>query len=204
MQYERQVQASTDVVAEMTAAQHERTAHCFFESPSMRSTREAARFRQPVVNTMLQCAGVAVGSTGGAGSAAGVDDSVDGLNCGVAGLGVRDSTLTAPPAASPAARAPAPPARVASAALGKAAAAAAVSAPAAWAATGAAERAGRRASGAGRKAQVFKEQRERAVLVRKLQTTRDLDDSSEVSTTDSAKAGLRLYCALQVHILLSL
>jgi len=111
MQYEKQVQASTDALAKLTAAQHERTALCFFESPSMRNTLEAARYRQAVVNKMLQSAGLSVGSTSGAGGAAGVDESVDGLMGGVAGLGVRDSSLTAPPGASPAAGAPAPPAR---------------------------------------------------------------------------------------------
>jgi len=41
---------------------------------------------------------------------------------------------------------------------------------------------------AGRKAQASKEQEAKAVLVRKLQTTRDLDDSSEGCTTDSTEA----------------
>ena len=187
MQYEKQVQASTDALAKLTAAQHERTALCFFESPSMRNTPEAARYRQAVVNKMLQSAGVSVGSTSSAGGAAGVDESVDGLNGGVAGLGVRDSSLTTPPDASPAAGAPAPPARGAPAAPGTAAAAA-VSAPAARAVTGAAERPGQRASVAGRKAQASKEQAAKEVLVRKLRTTHDLDDSDEGSTTDSTEA----------------
>jgi len=153
----------------------------------MRNTPEAARYRQAVVNKMLRSAGVSVGSTSGAGRAAGVDESVDGLNGGVADLCVRDSSLTAPPDASPAAGAPATPARGAPAAPGTAAAAA-VSAPAARAATGAAERPGQRASVTGLKTQTSKEQAAKAVLVRKLWTTRDLDDSNEGSTTDSTKA----------------
>jgi len=116
-----------------------------------------------------------------------VDEYVDGLIGGVAGLGVRDSSLTAPPGASPAAGAPAPPARGAPAAPGTAAAAA-VSTPAARAATGPAERPGQRASVAGRKAKASKEQTAKGVLVRKLRTTRDLDDSDEGSTTDSTEA----------------
>jgi len=139
MQYENQVQASTDALANLTAAQHEHTALCFFKSPSMQKKPEAARYRQDVVNKMLQSAGVSMGLTSGAGGAAGVEESVNGLNGGVAGLGVRDSSLTAPPDVSPAAGAPAPPARRAPAAPGTAAAAA-VSAPAARAATGTAER----------------------------------------------------------------
>jgi len=41
---------------------------------------------------------------------------------------------------------------------------------------------------AGRKAQAIQEQAAKAVLVRKLRTTRDLDGSDEGSTTDSTEA----------------
>jgi len=41
---------------------------------------------------------------------------------------------------------------------------------------------------AGRKAQASKEQAAKAVLVGKLRTTRDLDESDEGSTTDSTAA----------------
>jgi len=105
----------------------------------MRNAPEAACYRQAVVNKMLQCAGLTAGSTSDAGGAAGLKNSVDGLNSGMAGLVVRDATLTVPRAASPAAGAPAPPGRGAPAALCTAAAAA-VSAPPARVATGAAER----------------------------------------------------------------
>jgi len=164
----------------------------------MRNTLKVARYRQAVVNKMLQSAGVSVGSTSGARGAAGVDKSVDGLNGGVVGLAVRHSLLTVPPDASPAAGAPALPARGVPAAP-KTAAAAAVSALAARAVTGAAERPGQRASVTGRKAQASKEQAAKAVLVRKLRTTRDLADSNEGSTTDSTEAGrdCTVYCGCE-------
>jgi len=187
MQYEKQVQARTGALATLTAAQHERTTLRFFELPSMRNTPEAARYRKAIVNKMLQSAGSSLGSTSGAGGASGVDVSVDGLNGGVVGPGDRDSSLTAPPGASPAAEALAPPARGAPAAPGTAAAAA-VSAPASRAATGPAKRSVQRASVAGRKAQASEEQAAKAVLLRKLRTTRDLDDRDEGSTTDSTEA----------------
>jgi len=153
----------------------------------MRNTPEAAHYRQAVVNKMLQCAGETVGSNSGAGGAVGVNDSVEGLSCGVAGLVVRDSTLTAPPGASPAAGAPSPPARGATTAPGPAAVAAGP-APAARAASGGAERPAQRASGAGRKAQAVKEQAAKAVLFRKLRTTRELENGVEGSTKDSVDA----------------
>ena len=140
---------------------------------------------------MLQSAGVSVGSTSGAGGAADVDEFVDGLNGGVGSLGVHDFSFIAPPDASPAAGAPAPPALGAPAAPGTAAAAA-LSVPAARTATSRAERPGQRASVTGRKAQASKTVAAKAVLVRKLRTTRDLDDSNEGSTSNSTQAVKRL------------
>jgi len=199
MQYKKQVQASVSALAELIATQHKHTALCCFESPSMRNTPESALYRQAVVNMVQQSAGVSVRSTSGAGGAADVDESGDGLNGGVGSLGLHDFSLTAPPDASPAAGAPAPPALGAPAAPGTAAAAA-LSATAAQAATSRAERPGQRASVTGRKAQASKKVAARAVLIRKLRTTRDLDDSNEGSTSNSTEAVKRLYSVLRLRI----
>jgi len=152
----------------------------------MRNTPEAARYHQIVFNKMQQCAGVSVGSTCGVRGAAGVKESLERLNGGMSGLGVRDAPLTAPSDSHPAAHAPAQPARGAPAVLGIAAAAD-MSTLAALAVTGAAKRPEHRASVADRTAQASNEQAAKAVLVCKLRNTRELYDSSEGSSTDSAE-----------------
>jgi len=56
---EKQVKASTAAVDKLTAAQKERTALCFFCSPAMRHTPEAAKYRQAVMQKMMTSAGLA-------------------------------------------------------------------------------------------------------------------------------------------------
>jgi len=46
---EREVKASTAAVDKLTAAQKERTALCFFDSPAMRNTPEAAKYHRAVM-----------------------------------------------------------------------------------------------------------------------------------------------------------
>ena len=56
---EKQVKASTAAVEKLTVAQQERTSICFFDSPAMRDTPEAAQYRQAVMRKMIQAAGLA-------------------------------------------------------------------------------------------------------------------------------------------------
>jgi len=51
---EEQVKASKAAVDKLTVAQQERTALCFFDSPAMRHTPEAAKYRQAVLRKMMQ------------------------------------------------------------------------------------------------------------------------------------------------------
>ena len=56
---EKQVKASTAAVEKLTVAQQERTSICFFDSPAMRDTPEAAQYRHAVMRKMIQAAGLA-------------------------------------------------------------------------------------------------------------------------------------------------
>jgi len=56
---EKQVRTSTAAVDTLTVAQQERTALCFFDSPAMCHTPEAAQYRQAVMLEMMQAAGLA-------------------------------------------------------------------------------------------------------------------------------------------------
>jgi len=55
----REVKESTAAVGKLTAAQLVRTAPCFFDSPAMRNTPEAAKYRQGVMQKMMASAGLA-------------------------------------------------------------------------------------------------------------------------------------------------
>jgi len=59
---EKQVKASTAVVDKLTAAQQERTALCIFDSPAMRRTPEASKYRKAVMQKMMASAGLATAS----------------------------------------------------------------------------------------------------------------------------------------------
>jgi len=91
-------------------AQNERTALCVVESPLMRHTPEAARYRLPITQKMLQRARLASSSTIDFGGSEGTDDSTGGAGNGVAGLVVGGTTKTPRTAAGPAVGARAPPA----------------------------------------------------------------------------------------------
>jgi len=58
-----QVKDSTDALQKRTDAQHQRTALCVFDSPLMRHTPEAARYRLAITQKMLERAGLASLST---------------------------------------------------------------------------------------------------------------------------------------------
>jgi len=59
---EKQVKASTAAVDKPTVAQKERTTICFFDSPAMRHTPKAAKYRNAVLRKMTQSAGLAAAS----------------------------------------------------------------------------------------------------------------------------------------------
>ena len=113
---EKQVKASTAAVDKLTAAQQERTALRFFYSPAMRHTPEAAKYRQDVMQKMMESAGLAAAPGSGASPepektkpvedvlVIEVDDRVAALDVIPA-----DATSSAPPAAASAARANSPP-----------------------------------------------------------------------------------------------
>jgi len=56
---EKEVRASTAAVANLMEAQQEHTAICVFESPAIRNTPEAAKYRQAVLRQMMLSAGLA-------------------------------------------------------------------------------------------------------------------------------------------------
>ena len=109
MQMDAQVKASTEALHKLTDAQHERTALCYFDSPLMRPTPEAARYRLAITQMMLERGGVASASAIDVGGGDGTHDSVGGLSDGVAGLGVDIPTGTVRATAGPAVGARAPP-----------------------------------------------------------------------------------------------
>ena len=82
----------------------------FFDSPLMRHTPEAARYRLAITQKMLERAGLASSSTIDLGGSEGTCDSIGGVGNGLAGLGVGGTTETPRTAAGPAAGARAPPA----------------------------------------------------------------------------------------------
>ena len=180
VQMDAQVKASTEALHKLTDAQHERTALCFFDSPLMRHTPEAARYRLAITQKMLERAGVASSSAIDEGGGEGTDDSIGGVGDGVAGLGVDNSTGTVRAAAGPAAGARAPPGRGALAAPLGADGTSASALAAAAAAKAAPARVRQHAkTGAGRQSLETKRQAAAAQLARSRNTTRNLDEDSE-------------------------
>jgi len=113
---EKQVKASTEAVDKLTAAQQERTALCFFDSPAMRHTPEAAKDRQAVMRKMMASAGLAAAPRSAASPEPEKTKPVDDIvvievDDRVAALDVipADATSSAPPAAATAAGANSPP-----------------------------------------------------------------------------------------------
>jgi len=180
-----QVKASTEALHKLTDAQHERTAFCFSDSPLMRHTPEAVRYRLAITQNIMEPSGVASSSAIDVGGSEGTDDSIGGVGDGVAGLGVDSSTGTVRATAGPAAGARASPGRGALAApMG--ADATSASALASAAAAKAAPTHVRRQSktGTGRRSLETKRQAAAAQLARSTKTTRNLDEESE-SSNDS-------------------
>jgi len=181
VQMDAQVKASTEALHKLTDAQHERTALCLFDSPLMRHTPEAARYRLAITQKMLERAGVASASDIDVGGGEGTEDPIGGVGDGVAGLGVDSSTGTVRAAAGPGAGARATPGRGALAApLG--ADGTSASALAAEAAPAHVRRQAK--TGAGRLSLETKRQAAAAQLSRSPNTTRNLDEDSE-SSNDS-------------------
>ena len=191
---ERQVKASTAAVDKLTVAQQERTALCFFDSPAMRHTPEAAKYRQAVMRKMMQAAGLAAPPAPAPSPAPPAHSAVDEINVvevddGVADMDVTppaaDASSSAPPAAGSAAGANAPPgedppaAPVAADTAGTTALAAEAASPAAPPARGNGGGDNQR----GRKSQAAKQRAASAALSKQLDTTRGLDHSSESDTT---------------------
>jgi len=180
VQMDALVKASTDALHELTDAQHERTALCFFDSPLMRRTPEAARYRLAITPKMLERAGVASSSAIDVEGGEGTDDSIVGVGDGDAGLGVDNSKGTLRAAAGPAVGARAPPGRGALAApLGADGSSASALAAAAGAKAAPAHVRQHAKTGAGRRSLEAERQAAAAQLARSPNTTRNLDEDSE-------------------------
>ena len=176
VQMDAQVKASTEALHKLTDEQHERTALCFFDSPLMRHTPEAARYRLAITQKMLERAGVASSSAIDVGGGEGTDDSIGGVGDGVAGLGVDSST------GGPAAGARAPPERGALAAPVGADGTSASALAAAAAAKAAPTHVCRQSkTGAGRRSLETKRPAAAAQLARSPNTTRNLEEEREAS-----------------------
>jgi len=115
---EKQVKASTAAVDNLTVAQQERTARCFFNFPAMRHTPEAANYRKAVLLKMMQSAGLALASAPAPTPEPPTRSAVEKINVEELDDGVADMEVTpltahasslAPPAAGSAAGANAPP-----------------------------------------------------------------------------------------------
>jgi len=108
MKMEKQMETSTQALDWITDAHHKRTALCFFDSPTMRNTPEAAQYRGAVMRKMLARASVRQDSANG-----GASNNSEGAENGVGNASNGDATEsqpTRPPAAANAATADAPPA----------------------------------------------------------------------------------------------
>jgi len=197
---EREVKASTAAVDKLTAAQQERTALCFFDSPAMRNTPEAAKYLRAVMQKMMASAGLAKKPAlptppkptppKPAKTKPVSDIYVVEVDNGVAALDVSsisaDATSSAPPAPAPTAGANSAPGEDPPAASVAADTTAAATAPADKAATPAAPAKQRSWGGdnqRGRKAQAAKQLAASASLNKPLETTRGLEHSSESETT---------------------
>ena len=190
---EKQVKASTEAVDKLTAAQQERTALCFFDSPAMRHTPEAAKYRQAVMRKMMASAGLAAAPRSAASPEPEKTKPVDDIvvievDDRVAALDVipADATSSAPPAAASAAGANSPPGEdppAASVVADSTAATTALADKAATPAAPATQRNGRGGNQRGRKSQAAKQLAASAALNKPLGTTRGLEHSSESDTT---------------------
>jgi len=199
---EREVKTSTAAVDELTAAQKERTALCFFDSPAMRNTPEAAKYRQTVMQKMMASAGLAEkpappAPQKPAKSKPVTDILVVEVDDGVAALDVSsipaDATSSAPPAPASTTGANSPPGEDPTAASVAANTTAAATAPADKAATPAApakQRSGRGDNQRGRKAQAAKQLAASASLNKPLKTIRGLEhrSKSEKTTTTTKES----------------
>jgi len=112
-----QVKATTAAVEKLIVAQQERSALCFFDSPAMHHTPEAAENRQVALRKMMQSAGVAAAPALAPAPEPSTSSAVDEINVvevddGVADIDVTpsaaDASSSAPPAAGSAAGANAP------------------------------------------------------------------------------------------------
>jgi len=191
---EKQVKTSTAAVDELTVAQQERTALCFFDSPAMRHTPEATKYRQAVLRKMMQSVGLAAAPAPAPPpepptSRAVVEINIVEVDDGVPDMDVTppaaDASSSPPPAAGSAAGANAPPeedppaAPVAADNDGATALAAEAASPAAPPARGNGGGDNQR----GRESQAAMQWAASAALSKKLDTTRGLDHSSESDTT---------------------
>jgi len=191
---EIEVKASTAAVGKLTVAQKERTALGLFDSPAMRHTPEAAKYRQAVLRKMMQSAGLAAAPAPAPTQDPPTSSAADEINVvevddGVADMDVTplaaDASSSAPPAAGSAAGANAPPgedppaAPVAADTDGETALAAEVASPAAPPARGNGGEDNQR----GRKSKAAKQRAASAALRNQLDSTRGLDHSSESDTT---------------------
>ena len=185
IQMDAQVKDSTEALRKLTDAQNERTALCFFDSPLMRHTPEAARYRLAITQKMLERAGLASSSTIDLGGSEGTDDSIGGVGNGVAGLGVGGTTETPRTAAGPAAGARAPPAPGALAApLGADGTSASALAAASAAKSAVARVRQQQKTAAGRRSMETKRQAAVAQAARTPATTRHLDEENESTDDD--------------------
>jgi len=182
---EKQVKASTAAVDKLAVAHQERTALCFFDSPAMRKTPEAAMYRQAVLRKMMKSASMEATPAPPASSELGTANVADQIHVlevddGVAALDVTstaaDATSSALTDAGPAAGANAPPGREPPAApvAGGPAADRAQAAEAAKRTVSNTPRNGDGGYRRGRKAQAAKQQATSAALKQQLRTTRGL------------------------------
>jgi len=192
---QREVKASTAAVDKLTAAQQERIALCFFDSPAMRNIPEAAKYSRAVMHKMMASAGLAEKSAPPAPPKPAKTKSVTDIlvvevDDVVAALDVSffpaDATSSAPPAPASPAGANSPP--------GEDPPAASVAADTTAAATTSADKAAIPAAPAkhhssggdnqcGRMAQAAKQLAASSSLNEPLKTTRGLEHSSESEAT---------------------
>jgi len=192
---EKQVKASTAAVDKLTAAQKERTALCFFCSPAMRHTPEAAKYRQAVMQKMMTSAGLAAAPGSDSSPEPAKTKSVEDIlvvevDEGVSALDVSsipaDATSSAPPAPASAAGANSPPGEdppAASVAADTTAAATALADKAATPAAPATQPSGGGDIQRGRMSQAAKQLAASAALKKPLETTRGIEHSNESDTT---------------------
>jgi len=191
---EKQVKAQTTAVDKLTVAQQERTALCFFDSPAMRHTPEAAQYRQALMRMMMQAAVLAappaLAPTPAPPARIAVNEiHVVKVDDGVAAMEATtlaaDASSSAPPPAGSAAGASAPPGEDPAAAplAPVTAAATALVAEAKSPVAPPARGIGGGDNQRGRKAQAAMQRAASAALNKQLDTTRCLDQSSDTDTT---------------------